>query len=354
MLLNTSVQNRAFTIFLATWTQCVLHTRSDIRYSSPAATHFQAEPISILQVHLCVFTMDHIERVPFQTPVLLSSLQDVLGSLSPPPLPIALTSLEHVVYGTKMSADQSRVLILLFAHPALQLDEVRLVDGWTRINKRARVILEAIIGVKVDSRWLDELTAYWDALPADVKRVLQHKHGALTEVASAGKASGKRRTMGENAQHDHKVEDTAQLDDAIEAHEIPQPRATRQRRAVNGNSGRENDSAAGSATQARGEVLPAFAHQDADAFADLSQPTHATSSVSYCAQLVELHRTIVNAFDKYNDMLVSWKNARKSLLPWRRESDSGTIRRRSCDHSCKQSRHSWKKRRAICQRTRRR
>ena len=241
--------------------------------------------------------MDHIERVPFHTPGLLSSLQEALGSLSPPPLPIALTSLEHVVYGTRLNAEQSKVLILLFAHPDLQLDEVRLLDGWTRINKRARIILEAIIGVKVDSRWLEELTAYWDALPADVKLALQHKHGALTEVAGIGRASGKRRTMGEHAPHGHKTEHIAQLDDAIEVRDAHQPRVTRQRRAANGNSGRVDGSDAGSATDAGADVSAA-----ADPSTNLLRSTHTTSSVSYYAQLAELHHTIVSAFDKYNDI----------------------------------------------------
>ena len=246
--------------------------------------------------------MSHIERVSFRVPLLLSSLQQVLGDLSPPPFPMAVTSLQYVVYGTKLSSEQSGVLILLFAHPSLRLEEVRLLDGWTRINKRARIILDAIIGVKVDSRWLNELTAYWDALPANVKHTLQHKHGGLTEVAGTGRANGKRRTMGEQAQHDHTTDAVAGLDEAVEDRDTRHTRITRKRRAVHNINGRLEDGSDTGSASVSTDILGTSVRQAADRSTDPSRSAHVTSSVSYYAQLAELYDTIVYAFDKYNDI----------------------------------------------------
>ena len=236
--------------------------------------------------------MDHLERSPFLDTSLLSSLQEVLGSLSPPPLPIAVTSSEHVVYGTRLSSEQSKVMILLFGHPALRLDEVRVADGWTRVNRRARIVLEAIVGVKTDGRWLVELAAYWEALPADVKRALQDKHGAWTEVAGVGKTSGKRRTMEEHAAHDCAADDVARADEGSEEAEPRQARSTRKRRAVDGGGVRLDGSDAGSASAA----VPRRAEDRAKSF---SPSVQATTSVSHYARLTELYDTIVGAFDKY-------------------------------------------------------
>ena len=248
-----------------------------------------------------LFVMDNLERVPFHTPVLLSSLREVLHGWAPPPLPITTTSPEHVVYGVKLTADQSRVVILLFAHPSLQLDQVHIDDGWTRTNKRARLILEAIIGVKVDRRWLDELRTYWETLPAAVKHTLQHKHGALTEVAAIGRASGRRRAMDEQrTQEDDHVDDAGDQEEGDQERDTRQIRTKRKRRVTDGDrsGGGDKSTHSGSAHLATEAV-----HGTTNSSSSTSQLPDSRSLMSFYPSLVELYGTIAHAFDKYNDIV---------------------------------------------------
>jgi hypothetical protein len=121
----------------------------------------------------------NVLREPYRDAEIINALKALLGDLPLPPEPVSLTSSTNVIYTVRLTSEQSKVVSWLFAHPSLRLDRINPEDGWTRTNKRARVVLDALVGVKVEKGWLQELMEYWEDLPKSTKQTLKDRYSTL-------------------------------------------------------------------------------------------------------------------------------------------------------------------------------
>jgi hypothetical protein len=126
---------------------------------------------------------NELPRAAYKSPHLIQALQDVLDHHRPPPNPIKLTSPRYTMYTVRLTSKQSKVILWLFAHPSLHLEQVKVDDGWTTTNKRSHAVLDALFGVKVDKRWITELIEYWKELPKVAKQKLMERYNDLVDPA---------------------------------------------------------------------------------------------------------------------------------------------------------------------------
>ena len=133
-----------------------------------------------------LYHLHDVPREPYKNQEIIEELSARLGDHPLPPEPIKLTSTDNVIYTVRLTSEQSKVVLWLFAHPSLHLDRITVDDGWTRTNKRARVVIDSLVGVKVDKRWVHELMEYWEDLPKSMKQALRDRYAALVEPKDSG------------------------------------------------------------------------------------------------------------------------------------------------------------------------